>query len=203
MDPDFLMIQKMKRGDEQAVEEFVLKYYPMILKYCLVHVGDFGYAEDATQETFERFFRNFNRYRHYGKAANYLYVIAGNVCKDYYGTKQEMASGTAEDILGEVKPYTNTMADLELQMDLYRAFSKLPPEIREVAILFFCQEMKQREIARVLGIGVPLVKYRIKRAREILRSWIKEESILRSRLSPEEAPIVRHKRLSGVVSSNL
>ena len=45
---------------------------------------------------------------------------------------------------------------------------KLPEELREVAILFFFQDLKQREIAELLGIKLSLVKYRIGRAKELL-----------------------------------
>lgn len=60
------------------------KYYPAILRYCRLHIDDYGYAEDMAQETFARFFRTLRQYRHYGKAANYLYAIAANACRDYY-----------------------------------------------------------------------------------------------------------------------
>ena len=55
MDMDFLLTQKMRMGDEKAVEAFVTKYYGQILRYCRLRIGDYGYAEDAAQETFERF----------------------------------------------------------------------------------------------------------------------------------------------------
>lgn len=64
MDRDFLLVQKIRMGDEKAIEIFVEKYYPRILSYCQVHIGDHGYAEDMTQETFERFFRSLKQYRH-------------------------------------------------------------------------------------------------------------------------------------------
>ena len=73
MDEDFLLVQKMRMGDENAFDRFVTKYYPAIMKYCQIHIGDYGYAEDMTQETFTRFFRTFRQYKHYGKAVNYLY----------------------------------------------------------------------------------------------------------------------------------
>ncbi|MDE6896114.1 MAG: hypothetical protein K2P43_08035 [Lachnospiraceae bacterium] len=57
-------------------------------------------------------------------------------------------------------------------MDLRAALRTLSPEFREVAILFFLQERKQKEIARILGIGLPLVKYRIRKIREKLRDLI-------------------------------
>ena len=71
MDSDLLLILRMRQGDEEALESFVRKYYPVILRYCRVHIPDPGYAEDMTQETFARFFPTLPRYRHYGKAANY------------------------------------------------------------------------------------------------------------------------------------
>lgn len=67
-DADFLLVQKMHMGDERAFESFVAKYYPVILKYCQINIRDRGYAEDMTQETFTRFFRTFEQYKHYGKA---------------------------------------------------------------------------------------------------------------------------------------
>ena len=82
MDADFLLLHRMRNGDDQAIEDFVQKYYPMILRYCHIHIRDASYAEDLTQETFARFFRTLSQYQHYGKAANYLYVIAGKLCRD-------------------------------------------------------------------------------------------------------------------------
>lgn len=168
MDRDFLLVQKMRMGDEEAVESFVTKYYARILSYCQVQIGDHGYAEDMTQETFERFFRSLKQYRHYGKAANYLYVIAANVCHDYHRKRREIVTETLSeqaDVRGD---------DPEARLDVQMAFRRLPEEIRETAILYFLQERKQKDIAAMLGIGLPLVKYRIRRARELLTAYLRD-----------------------------
>lgn len=166
MDRDFLLVQKMRMGDEKAIEIFVEKYYPRILSYCQVHIGDHGYAEDMTQETFERFFRSLKQYRHYGKAANYLYVIAANTCHDYHRKHKEIATETMPE-------QADTRADnTEERLDVQMAFKRLPEEMREVAVLYFLQEQKQKDIAVMLGIGLPLVKYRIRRARELLAGYL-------------------------------
>lgn len=168
MDRDFLLVQKMRMGDEKASEIFVEKYYPRILSYCQVHIGDHGYAEDMTQETFERFFRSLKQYRHYGKAANYLYVIAANTCHDYHRKHKEIATETMPE-------QADTRADnAEERLDVQMAFKRLPEEVREVAVLYFLQEQKQKDIAVMLGIGLPLVKYRIRRARELLAGYLGE-----------------------------
>ena len=166
MDADFLLIHRMKNGDDQAIDTFVRKYYPSILRYCHLHIKDHGYAEDMTQEVFAKFFRTLNQYQHYGKALNYLYVIAANVCRDHYQKTEEIPM----DELPEQPSYE--MDSLDLRYDVHTAIQKLPKELREVTILYFFQELKQKEIATILGIGLPLVKYRIKQAKELLAGYL-------------------------------
>ena len=171
MDSDFLLIHRMKNGDDTAIETFVQKYYPVILRYCHLHLSDKSYAEDATQEVFARFFRTLNQYQHYGKAQNFLYVIAANICRDFYRNPQE------ESIEGLLEEPVSEMPPLDLRLDVHMALEKLPTELREVTILFFFQEVKQKEIAKILGIGLPLVKYRIKRAKELLAGYLGKEEM--------------------------
>ena len=171
METDFLLIHRMKNGDDDAIETFVRKYYPMILRYCHLHLRDKSYAEDAAQEVFARFFRTLNQYQHYGKAQNYLYVIAANICRDFYRNPQEASiEELPEESVCEMLP-------LDLRFDVHMALDKLPPELKDVTILFFFEEVKQNEIAKILGIGLPLVKYRIKRAKELLAGYLGKEEL--------------------------
>lgn len=169
MDLDFLLIQKMRMGDDTAIDAFVEKYYPKILQYCRLHIRDYGYAEDLTQETFVKFFRSLSDYRHYGKVANYLYVIAGNVCKDFYKKVREIPMEENSEGASDHREQIDTRIAIET------AINSLPTELKETAILFFLQEVKLKEIACILGIGLSLVKYRIKKARELLQAALSEE----------------------------
>lgn len=169
MDTDLLLILRMKNGDEPAIEAFVRKYYPAIARYCYLHIRDQGYAEDLTQETFARFFRTLDRYQHYGKAANYLYVIAANACNDYHRKHREITLEELPEASGPV------IEPLEEKWDVHMALEKLPPEYREAAILYYFQDQKQAEIAKILGIGLPLVKYRLRKAKELLTVLLGKE----------------------------
>ena len=40
MNADFLLLHRMRNGGDQAIEDFVRKYYPLILRYCHLHVRD-------------------------------------------------------------------------------------------------------------------------------------------------------------------
>ena len=56
------------------------------------------------------------------------------------------------------------------------SFSRIVFRRLPAAVLFFLQERKQREIAKILGIGLPLVKYRIHKARELLAQFLRKEA---------------------------
>ena len=63
---------------------------------------------------------------------------------------------------------------LDDKMLIEAALAKISDELREVVILHYFQEFSMREIADIMQIGVPLVKYRIKKAKEQLRALIGE-----------------------------
>lgn len=169
MDEDTLLIRQMKGGDPDAIDTFVRKYYPGLLRYCRLHIPDPVEAEDLTQEVFIRFFQALGRYRHYGKAKNYLYAIARNQFADYFSRRNTLSLDEIPE--QSVMP----MEALDVREDVRRAFSQLPSEIRETAILFFLQRQTQRDIARILEISLSLVKYRVARARELLQKALKLE----------------------------
>ena len=168
MDSDFFLIQKMKNGDDRAIESFVRKYYPKIFQYCLLHIRDRGDAEDMTQETFLKFFQSFEQYQHRGKCSAFLYAIASNACRDYYRKAKEQY---VEEI-PERAEEDREMGTAEIRMDVENAVARLPEELKETAILFFFQGMKQREIAKLMDIKLSLVKYRVTRAKKLLGEYL-------------------------------
>lgn len=189
MQQDFLLVRKMKNGDEKAMDVFVRQYYAQILQYCSYHCADREWAQDLTQETFEHFFRKLADYRYHGKSLNYLYTIARNLCIDWgrKNRKQIMESAVKVEDRQKVPLQENEIirsgqysgmdetGRLDDKLLIEAALKKLPEELREAVILHYFQEMSMRETAGILQIGLPLVKYRIKRAKELLRESLGEE----------------------------
>ncbi len=161
METDWILVLKMKQGDEEAGERFVRKYYSDILKYCHFHCQNRNFSEDLTQETFLRFFLSLPRYLEIGKAKNYLYIIAGNLCAD--------AAKSPQTISLEQEIPVETMEALDTRILLDHEVRRLPAELREIIVLHYYQGLKLSDVASVLGIGLPLVKYRLRRAKDQLR----------------------------------
>lgn len=170
---DFLLILRMKQGNEDAFEKFVRKYYSQILQYCRYHCLDMEHAEDLTQETFLKFIGSLQSYHHMGKAKNYLYTIAGNLCKNNAKKKKDIP--VEQDVLEQEIGFSDVMERIETKICIEQALDELLPELREIIILFYFQECKLVEIADILQISLPLVKYRLRRAKEELKRLLGKE----------------------------
>ena len=48
----------------------------------------------------------------------------------------------------------------------------MPEDLQEVVILHYFQDLKLKEVADIIGIGLPLVKYRIGKAKELLSVYL-------------------------------
>lgn len=174
MQQDFILVRKMQSGDEAAMDIFVRKYYRQILQYCTYHCPDREWAKDLTQETFERFFRNLAGYYHSGKALNLLYTIARNLCIDWGRKNREAPGGEGEtiDMIMADRLDEGCVAEIDDKIIMETAMKNLPDELREVVILHYFQGLSIRELARILQIGLPLAKYRIRKAKEMLRALL-------------------------------
>lgn len=177
VDEDFLLVFGIRNGKEDAAEAFVRKYYSEILNYCFVRTGDFMHAEDLTQQTFLNFFKGIGRYEHRGKAKNFLYVTAGNLCKNFYeqkGRLQETFMGEEEWKAADAAGYDPVWKTAE-KISIREALLQLPEEQREVVLLYYFQELKIKEIAAVLGQTQSNIKYRLKAAKDKLKEILGKE----------------------------
>lgn len=153
---------------------YISKYYQKILAYCYYHCPDQGYAEDLTQETYVRFFTKLSDYHYRGKTLNYLYTIAGNLCKDYLKKVKEIPLEEME-LIEETNPKQNQTEEVLNKIYIEQALRQLPDELSEVLTLYYFQDLKLTEIASTLQIGLPLVKYRLRRGKKLLKELLNEE----------------------------
>ena len=100
------------------------------------------------------------------KTKNYLYTIAGNLCRDFYRKSREIPM--EQQVFEQEKEENGKLEKVAERLDMEQALRKLPEELREVLILYYFQELKLREIAKVSKLVCPPCKIQIKRAKEQL-----------------------------------
>ncbi len=162
---DEYLIRCAQNGDKDALNKLIGRYYDKIYTYCYHHTGNIQSAEDLCQDTFCSMLNHIEEYRHYNKFQNYLYIIAGNKCKDYYKKKKPI-------YLDEIPENITQTCELETDYEMKEFVNTLPSELKEVIILRFYQELKFQDIANILHISNSLVKYRVKKAISLLQEGI-------------------------------
>lgn len=163
---DEYLLRRAQEGDKSALERLLRRYYDKIYAYCFHRVSDRQTAEDLCQETFCSMLEHLEEYRHYDKFQNYIYVIAGNKCKDFYKKKKAVPIGEMEEFAGQ---QASQRPGPEEEVSLRALVHRLPEELEEAVVLRFFQELKYQDIASILGISSSLAKYRVNKALSLLR----------------------------------
>ena len=122
-------------------------------------------AEDASQETFLKVYRNYAQFDGTAGEKTWVMRIAINVCKDYLRSAWNRRVSVVE-ALNEIPAAEDSPHEEDT---LLREIMNLKPKYKEVILLFYYQDMKISEIARVLDAPESTVSVRLKRAREQLK----------------------------------
>lgn len=175
MNADYLLIRSTKNGNSKAAEILIRKYYANVFNYCKYHSTDIHTAEDITQEVFLTFINEIHNYKHHGKLLNFLYTIARNKCID---ERRKMSN---KDVSTEcvIKNLEIQFTDFKSGIDYFivkDAIESLPSDIKEIIILYYYLGMKQKEIAEICNIGISLVKFRIKKGKDLIKKYLEDES---------------------------
>ena len=151
---------------ETVVSAWYDAYGTDILRYCFMMLGNRTDAEDATQETFLKAWRNIGRYeaRNGCSPKSWIIRIAGNTCRDYLRRawhKYESRLITTEDLqkLGNAPDESR-----ELIMDVMN----LPEKYREVVLLVFMQGMTVREAAECMQTSASTISRRLEKAKKMI-----------------------------------
>jgi RNA polymerase sigma-70 factor, ECF subfamily len=132
-------------------------------------LGNRGDAEDASQETFVKAFRNLDRYDRALGPKNWLCTIALNTARDFYrrSRRHRKTTGNIPDIENLVDG-TDTVSDADSRLDVQKVLGFLDIKYRIVMVLFYMEQYEVKEIAALLKKSTTVIKVRLFRARKII-----------------------------------
>ena len=157
-----------KNNYKPDISNMVELYGNSLLRMCYLYLKDIQLAEDAVQDTFVNAYRNWDKFKGKSSEKTWLTSIAINVCKTQYRNSWRKNTVYLDELQSE--PYDT---DIIQDDTVLNEIAKLKPAYREVILLFYYQEMKQKEIAEALNISDSAVAVRLTRAREQLRNALK------------------------------
>lgn len=132
-----------------AYEELLPKVY----HYFCLRVGDRLEAEDLTAATFERAWRDRERYqKDLGTFTNWLFGIARHVVITHFRQNKQGGVTPESDIAEVHRPTEETAARQEEFERLVTSLTSLPEREREIFALKYGAQFTNRSIARIIGI---------------------------------------------------
>ena len=169
MDDDDL-VDGFAAGDPAAVRELYDRYGALVHAAAQRLVHDPWVAEEITQETFLRAWRNAGRFDRTRSLAPWLVVIAKRVAidvirRDAARPRSDGMPG-ADEIPAAVGPAA--MDAVDTVVSVRRAMALLPRHYREVVRLHHHVGLSQAEISEHLGIPIGTVKSRSHKAHRML-----------------------------------
>jgi RNA polymerase sigma-70 factor (ECF subfamily) len=148
-------------------------------------VGDFGLAEDLTQDAFLMAFRRINSFRGDSAFSTWLHRIAVNTVLMHLRQKSSRGGTqpSLDDLTTEGEPSGEVFGkeDLRLtraidRLSLVHAIEQLPPGYRMIFVLHDIEGYDHAEIAGLLGCSVGNTKSQLHKARLRLRKVLHGEN---------------------------
>ena len=152
---------------DMSIRQMIDENQTALLRMCYLYLHDVQLAEDAVQETFIKAVRAWDSFRGEAGVRTWLTRIAMRTCMDM--RRGFWFRRVDRRVTPEMLPDRAQEAE-EGESALTLAVMNLPKKEREVILLYYYQDMNMKDIAETLGVTQPTVSYRLRRAKEMLRT---------------------------------
>lgn len=172
-----------------TAEVVIRTYSDMVYRIAYARTGNREDADDIYQEVFLRYIRRNPEFRSEEHAKAWFIKVSINCARKFMGKRQKNAE-TSGDLTDALLPKENDsgallgvtveeqLLDKEKASQLHRELQKLDSDTRLLLHLFYFEELKTKEIARLLHKSESAVRVALSRARVKLKIQAKEDGVL-------------------------
>jgi len=167
----------MKDEERQSMEEMYEEYYSKIYNYVYYRILHKEKTEDIVSNIFVKVvskIETFNEKK--ASFSTWIFKIAQNTLTDYYrGNKQSLS---IEELAYEGRVAFEGECCLiqeETNREVYRVLQVLREQDREIIYMKFYLEMKNKQIAELLGINESALSTKLSRVLHKLKGMLSED----------------------------
>ena len=172
------LIAAVLKGDSASFEPLVLKYSPRVFATARRYARRESEVEDIAQEVWLKAFDKLGSFRGEAPFEHWLMRMTVRTCYDFLRGHQRNRESSFSDLSEPesdwldrfvTAPETASENADAAKMLVGRVLERLSPQARLVITLLEIEDRSVKEIARLTGWSVPLVKVRAFRARAEMR----------------------------------
>ncbi len=175
---DAELIAAVLKGDEASFEPLITKYQPRVFATARRYARRESEVEDIVQEIFIKAFQKLSSFRGEAPFEHWLMRLAVRTCYDFLRGHQRNKETAFTEL---TEPESDWLDRFVVQPDgasdnadaakllIERILDQLSPPARLVITLLEIEERSVKDIAKITGWSLPLVKVRAFRARAEMR----------------------------------
>ena len=149
------------------VERIVNKYGDMLYRLCVLMLKNESDAEDVVQETILKYYRKAPAFTDQEHEKAWLTRVAANHCRDLLRFRVRHPQ-IGDDCLEKLTCDSCDSGILE-------ALASLPEKFRLVLTLYYIEEYRMNDIAKIICRTPSAVKMRLQKGRKLLEKIYREE----------------------------
>jgi RNA polymerase sigma-70 factor (ECF subfamily) len=180
------LVSRLQRGDEAAFEELVRSHAGRLLSVARRFLGSSEDAQDAVQEALIRAFKAIHTFEERAQLQTWLHRILVNTALMKLRERRRKPEDSIDELLPtfasdghqtvESREWSDALLERKETAGVVRAaIARLPEPYRVVLVLRDLEERDTAETARILGTTTTVVKVRLHRARQALRTLLDRE----------------------------
>lgn len=149
-------------------KEIYKNYWQKIYRICHGYVNDDDWAKDIAQDTFVIVYNKLHTFQNQSQISTWIYRIAVNNCLRQLENQKRLPKS---EIIDSLPQQDETFIDSKIEF-LYKSINELK-EIDRIIISLELEDIKQAEIATIVGISEANVRVKIHRIKEKLTEKFK------------------------------
>jgi RNA polymerase sigma-70 factor (ECF subfamily) len=166
-----LVTQVAVLHNKKAFDQLVRKYQSPVRRFFLNQtLGDEQLSDDLAQETFIKAYVNITKFRGMSSFSTWLMRIAYNVFYDDVRSRKQ-----TDDIdTSSAMRQSSNSGDSNLKMDIHAALALLKPDERTCITLQLIDGYPIDQISKITGMNENTVKSHLKRGKDKMANYLKE-----------------------------
>jgi len=144
-------------------DEIYKAYWNKVFRICMGYVNNHDWAKDIAQDTFINIWQQLPKFRQESAIGTWIFRIASNNCLRQIERQNRMPRTEMPEQLAEaIEPNREPQVQF-----LYKCIAELP-ETDRLIISLELEDIKQAEIAQIMGLTESNIRVRIHRIKEKL-----------------------------------